>query len=92
VVDINIPRQARNKQEKDDPLDRFYRGPFLIAACHHKFAVDGENGPTHNIFLQCVKDCVDEELEFVETLPQDIDDTFFEADPVVEEFYQDEIT
>ena len=91
VVDISIPRQARNKQEKDDPLDRFYRGPFLVAACHHKFDVGGEHGPTHNIFLQCVKDCVDEELEFVETLPQDIDDTFFEADPVVEDFYQDEI-
>jgi len=44
------------------------------------------------MFMRCVKDCVEEELEFVEELPQDIDDTFFEEDPLVEEFYQDEIT
>lgn len=92
VVTINIPKPARNKQPNNEPLDRFYNGPFLINSIHHKFDPAGPNGPTHMMFLRCVKDCVEKELEFVETLPQDIDDTFFEEDPLVEEFYQDEIT
>ncbi len=92
VVTINIPRPARNKTPDKGPINRFYRGPFLINSIHHSFLPDGDNGPTHMMFMRCVKDCVEEELEFVEELPQDIDDTFFEEDPLVEEFYQDEIT
>ena len=91
VVTINIPRPSRAKQPDKSPLNRFYQGPFLVEAIHHNFLPDGENGPTHMMFMRCVKDCVEEELEFVEELPQDVDDTFFEEDPLVEEFYQDEL-
>ena len=92
VVTINIPRPARQKQPEKGVLDRFYRGPFLISAIHHQFKPDGANGPTHMMFLRCVKDCVEDELEAVESLPQDVDDTFFEEDPVVEQFYLDEVS
>ena len=92
VVTVNIPRPSGSKQPDQSALNRFYQGPFLVEAIHHNFLPDGANGPTHMMFMRCVKDCVEEELEFVEELPQDIDDTFFEEDPLVEDFYQDEIT
>ena len=87
VVTINIPRPSRAKQPDKSPLNRFYQGPFLVEAIHHNFLPDGENGPTHMMFMRCVKDCVEEELEFVEKLPQDVDDTFFNEDPLIEDFY-----
>ena len=90
VVTINIPRPSRAKQPDKSPLNRFYQGPFLVEAIHHNFLPDGDNGPTHMMFMRCVKDCVEEELEFVEELPQDVDDTFFEEEypyGVVEDFY-----
>ena len=91
VVTVNIPRPSGSKQPDQSALNRFYQGPFLVEAIHHNFLPDGANGPTHMMFMRCVKDCVEEELEFVEELPQDVDDTFFEEDPLVEEFYQDEL-
>ena len=91
VVTVNIPRPSGSKQPDQSALNRFYQGAFLVEAIHHNFLPDGANGPTHMMFMRCVKDCVEEELEFVEELPQDVDDTFFEEDPLVEEFYQDEL-
>ncbi len=87
VVTVNIPRPSGSKQPDQSALNRFYQGPFLVEAIHHNFLPDGANGPTHMMFMRCVKDCVEEELEFVDELPQDIDDTFFEEDPLVEDFY-----
>ena len=91
VVTVDLPRPAADKQLKKEQVDRFYNGPFLISAIHHKFDVTHKNGPTHMIYLRCVKDCVEEELEFTEALPTDIDDQFFKEDPVVEDFYLDEV-
>lgn len=87
VVTVNIPRPSGSKQPDQSALNRFYQGPFLVEAIHHNFLPDGANGPTHMMFMRCVKDCVEEELEFVDELPQDVDDTFFEEDPLVEDFY-----
>ena len=87
VVTVNIPRPSGSKQPDQSALNRFYQGPFLVEAIHHNFLPDGANGPTHMMFMRCVKDCVEEELEFVEKLPQDVDDTFFNEDPVIEAFY-----
>ena len=87
VVTVNIPRPSGSKQPDQSALNRFYQGPFLVEAIHHNFLPDGANGPTHMMFMRCVKDCVEEELEFVDELPQDVDDTFFNEDPLIEDFY-----
>ena len=87
VVTVNIPRPSGSKQPDQSALNRFYQGAFLVEAIHHNFLPDGANGPTHMMFMRCVKDCVEEELEFVEELPQDVDDTFFNEDPLIEDFY-----
>ena len=87
VVTVNIPRPSGSKQPDQSALNRFYQGAFLVEAIHHNFLPDGANGPTHMMFMRCVKDCVEEELEFVEKLPQDVDDTFFNEDPLIEDFY-----
>ena len=87
VVTVNIPRPSGSKQPDQSALNRFYQGPFLVEAIHHNFLPDGANGPTHMMFMRCVKDCVEEELEFVDKLPQDVDDTFFNEDPLIEDFY-----
>ena len=87
VVTVNIPRPSGSKQPDQSALNRFYQGAFLVEAIHHNFLPDGANGPTHMMFMRCVKDCVEEELEFVDKLPQDVDDTFFNEDPLIEDFY-----
>ena len=58
VVDVEVPYNAMNKT-KNEKVDKFFRGPFLIKALRHDF-----NCPTrsHEMTLTLVKDSVDEEL------------------------------
>ena len=91
IVTIDMPRQAMTKQPKKEQTDRFYHGPYLVSAIHHKFDIGAERGPTHLMFMRCVKDCIEDSLEATKALPTDIDDLFLDDEVIVDEFYSDEM-
>ena len=64
IVDVQVPYNSSNKHPKTENVDKFFRGPFLVKALRHDF-----NVPTamHEMTLTLVKDCVDEELPYMES-------------------------
>jgi len=61
MVNLTLPSTAQNKQAKENKVDRFYRGAFLVRNVKHKFTVsDGET--KHVMSMSCVADCVEEQI------------------------------
>ena len=61
MVNLTLPSNAPSKQTKENKVDRFYRGAFLVRNVKHIFIVDNR-GNEHVMDMSCVADCVDEQI------------------------------
>jgi len=61
MVKLTLPSNAQSKQTKENQVDRFFRGAFLIRNIQHDFTVD-DKGNKHVMEMSCVADCVDEQI------------------------------
>ena len=68
MVKLTLPSNAQGKQTKENQVDRFYRGAFLIRNIMHKFIVD-DKGNKHIMDMSCVADCVEEEIPATDKNP-----------------------
>ena len=68
MVKLTLPSNAQNKQTKENQVDRFYRGAFLIRNIMHNFTVD-DMGNKHVIEMSCVADCVEEQIPATDKNP-----------------------
>ena len=82
MVNIEIPfRAAANADRR---LDRFFDGPFLVKRIRHNFDSISTAKPMHNMFLNCIKDCVNESLKESEDA---YEPTYSKKGVVVTDFY-----
>jgi len=68
MVNLTLPSTAQSKQTKDNLIDRFYRGAFLVRNIMHKFEINN-SGNKHTIDMTCVADCVEEQIPFTDKNP-----------------------
>ena len=68
MVKLTLPSNAQDKQTKENQVDRFYRGAFLIRNIMHKFMV-ADKGNKHIMDMSCVADCVEEEIPATDKNP-----------------------
>ena len=66
IVEINLPYNAMSKSGDNESVDKFYRGPFMIRSLHHTFS---QISRSHQIYMTCVKDCLDKPLPLGESTP-----------------------
>ena len=83
MVNIEIPFKAAANVD-DRKLDRFFDGPFLVKRIKHNFDSISTAKPMHNMFLNCIKDCVNESLKESEDA---YEPTYSKEGLVVTDFY-----
>ena len=83
MVNIEIPFRAAADVD-NRKLDRFFDGPFLVKRIRHNFDLMSTAKPMHNMFLNCVKDCVNESFKESEDA---YEPTYSKEGVVVTDFY-----
>jgi len=61
-VILNLPYTASVKPAGNEKFDRFYKGPFLIKRIRHDFIMNS-SPKRHRMYMNLVKDSIEEELE-----------------------------
>ena len=85
MVNIEIP--FKSAVDIDNiKLDRFFDGPFLVKRIRHSFDLISTAKPMHNMFLNCIKDCVNESLKESEDA---YEPTYSKKGVVITDFYSE---
>ena len=74
-VILNLPYTAAVKGPKDEKFDKFYKGPFLIKRIRHDFIMTS-SPRKHEMYMQLVKDSLEEELSAPEDNIEPSDSNF----------------
>ena len=73
-VILNLPWVSTPKAPGNEKFDRFYKGPFLIKRIRHDFIMN--SSPTmHRMYMNLVKDSLEEELDVTGPLEPSADKT-----------------
>ena len=86
MVNIEIP--FKSAVDADRRLDRFFDGPFLVKRIKHNFDSISTAKPMHNMFLNCIKDCVNESFKESEDA---YEPTYSKKGLVITDFYAEHL-